>query len=52
MKQIIPFFLGRWESDFNAKMLKKIYLALLTKKEHNFKNVEALLSLLGPCSKI
>ena len=33
------------------KMLKKISLVLLTKWKHNFKNAEALLSLLGPCSK-
>ena len=37
---------------FNAiKMLKKISLALLTREKHNFKNAEALLSLLGSCSK-
>ena len=37
---------------FNAiKMLREISLALLTQVEHNFKNAEAPLSLLGPCSK-
>ena len=33
------------------KKLKKISLALLTQKEHDFKNAEAFLSLLGSCSK-
>ena len=32
-------------------MLKKISLGLLPQVEHNSKNAEALLSLLGPCSK-
>ena len=32
-------------------MLNIISLALLTQGKHNFKNVEALLSVSGPCSK-
>ena len=35
----------------DIKMLKIISLALLTQGKHIFKNVEALLSVLGPCSK-
>ena len=33
------------------KTLNKISVVLLKKRKHNFKNAEALLSLLGPCSK-
>ena len=48
----MPTFKCGTHLKFNAmKILKKISLALLTPVKRYFKNAEALLSLLGLCSK-
>ena len=49
---VMPTFKCGTHLKFNAiKILKKISLALLTPVKRYFKNAEALLSLLGLCSK-